>query len=329
MTAFYGVERRSVDELELVIAGGGAAGLSAALYASLLDINYLIFDAEDGGGLMNLAKTVENLPGVAGKRGPEIAERLLAQLAAAGGTLHTREPVVGVETAVGSPSAGDGGFLVRTFRSEYRPKALIIATGLELMGLEQEFGVAGERRFLGKGVSYCAECDGSLFRGKRVMVVGSPFDAFLLKRLANEVLYLGPVPEEYRDRVPEEIIVANDIHCLSGTIEELVGGDSLEAVVVNGQRIDIDGLFFTKRSSGTELYETLGVELDTEGFVRIDRHGATSVSGVFAAGDVTGEPWQISKSIGEGATAALSVFKLLTGQEMRNLGWALEDEWER
>jgi len=327
MTGFYGLERRDVDELELVIAGGGAAGLSAALYASLLDINYLIFDAEDGGGLMNLAKTVENLPGVTGRRGPEIAESLLAQLSAAGGSLHAREPVIDVE--LGDPLGEERRLLIRTLRSEYRPKTLIIATGLQLMGLEQEFGVAGERRFLGRGVSYCAECDGPLFRGKRVMVVGSPFDAFLLKRLSNEVLYLGPVPEEYRAQVPVEIIEANGISCLEGRIEELMGGDSLEAVVVNGSEIDVDGVFFTKRSSGTELYEGIGVGLDEDGFIRIDRHGATNVSGVFAAGDVTGEPWQISKSIGEGATASLSVFKQLTGQEMRNLGWALQDEWER
>lgn len=327
MTGFYGLEHRDVDELELVIAGGGAAGLSAALYASLLDINYLIFDAEDGGGLMNLAKTVENLPGVTGRRGPEIAESLLAQLSAAGGSLHAREPVIDVE--LGDPLGEERRLLIRTLRSEYRPKTLIIATGLQLMGLEQEFGVAGERQFLGKGVSYCAECDGPLFRGKRVMVVGSPFDAFLLKRLSNEVLYLGPVPEEYRAQVPVEIIEANGISCLEGRIEELMGGDSLEAVVVNGSEIDVDGVFFTKRSSGTELYEGIGVGLDEDGFIRIDRHGATNVSGVFAAGDVTGEPWQISKSIGEGATASLSVFKQLTGQEMRNLGWALQDEWER
>lgn len=329
MTGFYGIERRNVSELELVIAGGGAAGLSAALYASLLDIKYLIFDAEEGGGLMNLAKTVENLPGTAGKRGPQIAQGLLAQLAEAGGTLRTYEPVIGVETLDATPSGEQPGFLVRTLRSECRPKTLIIATGLELVGFEQAFGVAGERRLLGKGVSYCAECDGPLFRGKRVMVVGSPFDAFLLKRVASEVFYLGPVPEEYRNQVPVEIVEANDIRCLEGRIDELVGEESLEAVVVGGERIEIDGIFFTKRGSNTAPYQGIGVAVDGEGFIPVDRHGATNILGVFAAGDVTGEPWQVSKSIGQGATAALGVFKHLTGQEMRNLGWALEDEWKR
>ncbi len=323
-SGFYGIERRNVSELELVIAGAGAAGLSAALYASLLHINYLLFDAEAGGGLMNLAKQVENLPGVSGLRGPAISERLLKQLVAAGGSLRAHEAVVVIEP----PSAGGGLLTVRTTRGRFRPKTVIIATGLELLGLEQEFGIPDERRFLGKGLSYCAECDGPLFRGKRVLVAGNPFDAFLLKRLAREVLYLGPVPAEYRAQVPRQIIEANDIPYREGALTALEGKSRLEAVVVDGERIPIDGLFLTKRKAGAEVYARAGVDLDDQGFIRVDRHLATSVAGIYACGDITGEPWQIAKSIGEGAIAALSVFKYLTGQEMRNLGWALRDEWE-
>lgn len=201
--------------------------------------------------------------------------------------------------------------------------------GLELLGLEQEFGIDGERRFLGKGLSYCPECDGPLLRGKRVMVVGDPFDAFLLRRLSNEVYYLGPLPEGFRSQVPFEIIVANDIHYLEGAIDGLVGEERLEGVIVDGEPVAIDGLFLSTRGLATEFSERLGVALTGEGFIRVDRLGATNISGVFAAGDITGEPWQITKSIGEGAIAALSVFKFLTGQEMRNLGWALGEEWER
>ena len=322
-SGFYGIERRNVSELELVIAGAGAAGLSAALYAALLDINFLIFDAEGGGGLLNLAKQVENFPGASGLRGPAIAERLTKQLAAAGGFVRSHEAVVAIELF------GGGLLSVRTTRGRFRPKAVVLATGLELLGLEQEFGIADERRFLGKGLSYCAECDGPLFRGMRVLVAGNPFDAFLLKRLAREVTYLGPVPSEYRAQVPREIIEANDIVYREGALTALEGKSSLEAVIVDGERLPVDGLFLTKRKAGAEVYARAGVDLDDQGFVRVDRHLATSVSGIYACGDITGEPWQIAKSVGEGAVAALSVFKYLTGQEMRNLGWALRDEWER
>ncbi|NOQ46319.1 MAG: hypothetical protein GQ559_06560 [Desulfobulbaceae bacterium] len=88
------------------------------------------------------------------------------------------------------------------------------------------------------------------------------------------------------------------------------------------------GSLLTKRRSSAHVFARAGLELDDDGFIICDRSMATNVAGVFAAGDITGEPWQIAKSIGEGAVAALSVFKFLTGQQMRNLGWALQDEWQ-
>jgi thioredoxin reductase (NADPH) len=318
----YGLEERAVPHLELVIIGAGAAGLSAALYAALLRINTVLLDAETGGGLMNLAKTVENTPGITGRRGPAITASFLEQLEAAGGRLNALEPAQEIELAPGA-------FRVRTPAAEYRPKALIIATGLELLGLKEEYGVAGERQFLGKGVSYCAECDAPLFRGKRVLVCGNPFDAFLLKRSAREVIYLGPVPADYARQVPREIIEANDVVYREGSLRELRGGDRLQEVVLDGERLEVDGLFITRRRVSSQVYAAAGIELDAGGFIRVDRRMQTSVPGVFACGDITGEPWQISKSVGEGAVACLSVFRHLTGQEMRNLGWALQDEWQR
>jgi thioredoxin reductase (NADPH) len=324
----YGLEERSVPGLELVVIGAGAAGLSAAIYAALLRINAVLLDAESGGGLMNLAKTVENLPGVTGKRGPAITEALVAQLEAAGGRINSLEPAQELDFSAGA-------FRIRTPAAEYRPKAVIIATGLELLGLKEEYGVAGERQFLGKGVSYCAECDAPLFRGKRVLVCGNPFDAFLLKRTASEVTYLGPVPADYARQVPREIIEANVIAYMEGRIVGLRGGDRLEEVVIEGgaaappRRLAVDGLFLTRRRATSEVYAAAGIDVDPSGFVRVDRRMQTNVPGVFACGDITGEPWQISKSIGEGAVACLSVFRYLTGQEMRNLGWALQDEWQR
>ena len=319
---YYGLEPRNVSELELVIVGAGAAGLSAAIYAALMDINFVLLDAETGGGLMNLAKTVENMPGITGKRGPAITRSLIEQLERHGGRVNTLEPAQSFELA-------GGGFRIETNRDHYRPNCLIIATGLELLGLKEEYGVEGEREWLGKGVSYCAECDAPLFRDKRVLVLGNPFDAFLLRRLTPQVSYLGPVPEEYRSQVPPEIIEANEIEYLEGRLEALEGDAVLRAAIVDGKRISCDGLFVSKRKAGSEVYENAGLELTRDGFIRTTRAMETNIEGVFAAGDITGEPWQISKSIGEGATACLSAFKFLTGQQMRNLGWALQDEWEQ
>ena len=116
---------------------------------------------------------------------------------------------------------------------------------------------------------------------------------------------------------------------MEGNIEKLIGNNFLSSVVIDGKELKIDGLFLTKKKAGSEILEKTGLKLDDSGFMVVNRHMETNIKGVFAAGDITGEPWQISKSVGEGAVACLSAFKFLTGQEMRNLGWALQDEWER
>jgi len=318
----YGLEKRNVKELELVIVGAGSAGLSAAIYASLMDIKYALLDAEAGGGLMNLAKTVENFPGVMGKRGPEITEDLIKQLEKSGGRLNSYEPAEEFDFSSSET------LRVKTSSKVYFPKTVIISTGLELLGLKEEFGIKGERNYLGKGVSYCAECDGPLLKGKRALVIGNPFDAFLLKRLCKAVYYLGPVPPEFSSKVPVEVIEANDIEYMEGNIEKLIGNNFLSSVVIDGKDLKIDGLFLTKKKAGSEIFAKTGLKLDDSGFIVVNRHMETNIKGVFAAGDITGEPWQISKSVGEGAVACLSAFKFITGQEMRNLGWALQDEWE-
>lgn len=320
MSTFYGLAKRNVPELELVIIGAGAAGMAAAIYASLMDINYVLLDAEEGGGLMNLAKGVENYPGLTGIRGPDIVRAFREHLARVGGGLHPFEPAQEL-------SFREGDLEIRTGRAAYRPKSVIVATGLEVLGLKEEYGLKNERDFLGKGVSYCAECDGPLFKGKAVMVIGNPFDAFLLRRLTDTVYFLGPVPEEFRNQVPSEIIEANDITYLEGKVEALEGKGLLEAVVVDGKRLPVEGLFITRRKAGSEMYERAGLKLDDNGFIIVNRQMATNVAGIYAAGDITGEPWQIAKSVGEGGVAAMSAFKFLTGQRMRNLGWALQDEW--
>ncbi len=319
---FYGREPRNVPELELVIVGAGAAGLSAAIYAALMEINFVVVDAEQGGGLMTLAKTIENMPGVSGKRGPELTQTLIEQLERNGARVRTFEPAQELRFARGD-------LAVQTSRNAYRPKCVIIATGLELLGLREEYGVEGEREWLGKGVSYCAECDAPLFRGKSVLVAGNPFDAFVLARVAAQVTYLGPVPEEFRSQVPREILEANDIDYIEGDLQRLEGGTVLEAAVIDGVRRPCDGVFISRRKAGTEIYADAGLKLSRDGFIETNRAMETNIEGVFAAGDITGEPWQISKSVGEGAVACLSAFRFLTGRRMRNLGWALQDEWEQ
>ena len=302
--------------MDLVIIGGGPAGMSAAIYASLLGMDFVILEAEEPGGLTNQAKSIENFLGFRGKSGRAIIETFLSDLYLQGVEIKYPEPVNDVDFVSEIK-------MVKTVAGKYQAKMVILATGTRFLGLSKTMGIEGEKEFLGKGLSYCPECDGPLFKGKDVMVVGSAYDAFFLKGLAGKTYYLGPIPEKEEKQISRELLVANEIVYLEGKVEKIEGKDFLEKVVVNGKAIPLEGLFITSREVGSELFKKVGIETDEDGYIKVDRRMRTNIPGIFAAGDITGEPWQIAKSLGEGATAALSAYQFLTGKAMHDLGWSL------
>lgn len=302
--------------MDLVIIGGGPAGMSAGIYASLLGLDFIILEAEEPGGLTNQAKSIENFLGFRGKSGKAIIETFLSDLALQGVKIKYPEPVNDIDLVSEAKT-------VKTVSDKYQAKTVILATGTRFLGLSKTMGIEGEKEFLGKGLSYCPECDGPLFKGKDVMVIGSAYDAFFMKGLAGKTYYLGPIPEKEEKQISRELLKANEIDYLEGKIERLEGKDFLEKVIVDGKAIPLEGLFITSREVGSELFQKVGIETDGDGYIKVDRKMKTSIPGVFAAGDITGEPWQIAKSLGEGATAALSVYHFLTGKAMHDLGWSL------
>lgn len=276
---------------ELAIVGGGIAGYSAALTAKSLALDTLWLGEEFPGEKLLKAEYVRNYPGICGN-GKEFARLLLAQ-AEAEGVLLTPARVDGVY------ALGDKFCLTEKGR-EYYARAVILASGVESKGT-----LKGEREFLGRGVSYCAVCDGALYKGKTVAaVLSSPKfaeEAEYLARFARKVicfcLYKDPA---FR---AENIEIAKDVPLA------LEGEKRVNALVCAHGKISVDGVFFLKNSAPPEA---IAGGLKTEdGRVIVSRDLATNLQGLFAAGDITGRPYQYVKAAGEGCTAAYSAYDYL------------------
>ena len=228
---------------DLLIIGAGTAGLSAAIYAARGGLSTLVFEGAMYGGQIIVSPTVENYPGVGCVSGADFANSLYAQ-AEQLGVQFAFETVISVEDT-------DGKKIVKTDSSVYEGKAVILATGAK----NRPLGIAGEERFTGRGISYCATCDGSFFQGKTVAVVGGGNtaleDAEVLAKLCNKV-YLIHRRNQFRGEASqvERLQKLDNVEfVLESTVVELQGETSLTGIVVenvsNGTRqsLQVDGLF--------------------------------------------------------------------------------------
>lgn len=305
---------------DLIIIGAGISGMTASIYASRYGIKHLIL-GEDPGGQGNLAHTVENYPGIASIKGPDLMEKIIAQVENYGVRIK-REKVVSLEV---EPLWRFNLFRVKTSKREGETKSLILAMGAG----HRHLNIPGEEKFLGKGVSYCTVCDGPLFRNKTVAMVGggnaAVTGAIHLSKLANKV-YLIHRRDELRaekvwvDKLKE---IKNIEVILSTEVEEVLGKERVEGVKLQTtnyklQDLSIDGLFIeVGKVPSSALASQLGVDLDEKGFVLVGPNMETNVPGVFAAGDLClqkGETLlcQLLASAAKGAKAAASVYHYIT-----------------
>ncbi|MEM2864347.1 MAG: thioredoxin-disulfide reductase [Candidatus Bathyarchaeia archaeon] len=297
--------------LDIAIIGGGPAGLTAGIYVRRALMEAVLFEGGVLGGQMALSDLIENYPGVDKVAGYELAERMVEQ-ARGFGLNMVLEEVRDVR-----PS-GDA-FTLRTAKGEYSAKAVIIATGAEPIRL----GVEGEERLIGRGVSYCATCDGPLFKDKVVAVVGGGDSAF------KEALYLAKLAKQVYLIHRREGFRAEKIHVerarsnpnirffLNSVVEEIHGEDKVEAATVRNVRtgdshkLELDGIFiYVGRRPNTGFIDI--VEKDDSGYIRVNEDMETSMRGVFAAGDCTSPKWrQIATAVGDAAKAAISAIKFV------------------
>jgi len=301
---------------DVIIIGGGPAGLSAGLYAARARLATLLIEKGILGGQIANAELVENYPGFPdGISGFELGQ-LMHQQATKYGLETVAAEVIGIEL-------GEAGKTVKTTEGQYVAKALILAGGAE----PNRLGVPGEEEFLGKGVSYCATCDGPLFKGQVVAAVGGGDSAveegIFLTRFASRVILIHRRNRLRASKLLQERAFANPkMEFLWDTVveeifgEELVKGLKLRNVKT-GQRsiLAVSGVFiYVGLHPSTDYLRGL-LPLDEEGRIPTDEQMQTEIPGVFAAGDIRrNSPRQAITAAGDGATAALSAEKFLSQQ---------------
>jgi len=277
---------------DIAIIGGGPAGLSAALTGRIRNKNVAIFEHMDFSKKLQQAHVVDNYLGMPQITGQGMMQQFLSHTMA-----HT--PRI-IKEKVVTVFPGDGVFTLLTPDNTYEARAVIIATGVVATGLFN-----GEKEFLGKGVSYCATCDGMMYRGKDVAVISyaeeGEHEAEYLKELCRNVYYLP----QYKD-------VSNmrsDVNIIQDKPQTITGDVVVESLVMAKQTLAVHGIFIIRNSDPVENVLP-GLELDGE-VIKVKRDMSTNIPGVFAAGDCTGKPWQISKATGEGLVAVFSALAYL------------------
>ncbi|MFZ2189075.1 MAG: FAD-dependent oxidoreductase [Candidatus Moraniibacteriota bacterium] len=302
------------ETYDLIIIGAGPAGLAASIYASRYKLNHLLLGATIGGQVSEI-RNLENWPGDISVTGFDLLSRFVEHCKVLG-VAPQNESVVSVK------KNDDGFFEVVTGKDTHKTRAVIMAMGTEY----RKMNIPGEKELTGKGVSYCATCDAMFFRDKVVSVIGGGNSAVTaalgLTDFASKVylIYRG-------DRFPAEPIwlekLANNpkIEAIKNTnIIEIKGEQKVEKVILDKAHndktyLETDGVFVEIGSDpGVELARTLGVEIDEQGYIKVNADMSTNVSGIFAAGDITtgsNKFRQIITASAEGAVAANGAYKLL------------------
>jgi len=303
---------------DVVMVGAGPAALSAAIYTTREDIETLLFERGVIGGLAAVTDWVDNYPGFSkGLPGLELAEGLRQQAERFGAVIELGEVTkITDEGKYKRLATTDGDVLAR---------AVLVATGSDY----KKIGVPGEQEYYGRGVHYCATCDGAFYRDKHLVVVGggnsAVQEAMFLTRFASHIDLLvrgstfraseilqHDLAQKHKDKIT--------VH-FNTTTDEIVGDSDRKVAKVlgtdktTGQKVTFptDGVFvFVGLKPNSEFLKASNIELDPIGFVKTDSHLQTNMKGVYAAGDIrSGATMQIASATGEGATAALLIREYL------------------
>jgi len=310
------VKNLDEKEYEIVIVGGGPAGLTSALYASRSGNQVVVLEAGLPGGYVNNTAVVENYPGFPQPlSGAELGELFVRHAETYGAEIRRNIIVKKIKKAGGK-------FLVETSEENLLARAVIIATGAK----PRKLGIPGEEEFIGRGVSYCATCDGPLFRNKIVAVVGGGNSALeesnMLTKIVDEVHLIHRREKfrgdaVYQDRVKGNPKIVLEMSSLPTKIigEQVVQGIEVERANTSQREIiPVNGVFIYVGHRPVSDFVKGLVEMDSAGYIKTDGEMLTSQPGVFAAGDVRAKSLkQISTAVGDGAVAAFSAHRYLEG----------------
>lgn len=300
---------------DIIIIGGGPAGLTAAVYARRAGKSALVLEKASFGGQITYSPKIENFPSAVSISGTELADKMMEQALSQGADIE-------LEEAMSVEKTGDS-FKVVTDFSEYESKAVIIATGAK----HRLLGVVGEENLAGKGISFCAVCDGAFYADKEVMVIGGGnsaiVEATLLAETCKKVTVVQNLPYLTGEKTTADALVARDnVEVIYSTVvKEFKGENELEAVVLKSDdgtehTLAPDGVFVAiGLAPENTAFENLA-ELNEYGYVKADENCLTKTEGVFVAGDCrTKVVRQIATAAADGAVAALKAVEYIDSKK--------------
>jgi thioredoxin reductase (NADPH) len=301
----------------MIIVGAGPAGMATAIYASRMGWKTLVLDKGPVGGLAATTPIIENYPGFTEITGMDFADRLKKQAEKHGAEVRELTEVTDIQLKESEVE-------VESISGNFTSKVVVLATGTT----HRHLGIPGESEFDGKGVSYCATCDGALYKSRKVVVVGGGNSA------VTEALYLDNVVREVslihrRDRLRAEeslqkqILENSNVQMLWDSVVKEITGDEVTGV----KKITIQNVKTNEEKTmrvkavfvaigiipNNELAKKIGIKLNEDGLIEVDKKQRTNIPRIYACGDITPGQGQISVAVGEGTTAAISAFLDMRG----------------
>ena len=312
--------------LDLIIIGGGPAGLTAGLYAARANMKVVLLDSKDVGGEILNTDLIEDYPGFASITGADLSQKMADHALKFGLKIETYKPVKEIR------SEGDRKIVVLEDGTELSAYAVIVTVG----GEPTKLGVPGEQQFHGRGVSYCAVCDGAFFKGADLAVIGGGDSAFqeglFLTRFAKK-LYVVHRRNEFRAQaiLQDRLLHMEKVEAITPAVVKEIGGNGdVKWIEVERdgktERVDVEGVFvfIGFRPVGRHLFKE-HVEHDKNGYLITDQYMRTSIPGVYAAGDTRAQlAKQITTAVGDATTAVLHAERYI--EELKDIERAFPEE---
>lgn len=283
-----------MERFDAIIIGSGPAGIEAGINLKIRNKKFLLFGYQALSTKLAAAAQIDNYLGLPAISGPDLQARFLE---------HMRQMDISLQASQVQMVYPMGDFFALTTSQEnYKATAVILATGIS-----HSKPLPGEEAFLGRGVGYCATCDGPLYRGRTVAVLGFTDEA------AHEANYLAELAEKVYYFPMKKTVALPDppVEIRGGTVSAIVGDTQVRTLTTDGEPLPVDGVFILRDAvAPTSLLP--GIETDG-GFIRVDSDMRTNIPGCFAAGDCTGRPHQFMRAAGQGQTAALAAVGYIDG----------------
>ncbi len=293
-------------ETKVVIIGAGIAGITAAIYLQRTNTEFVLIDKDSPGGKLNLLADIENYPGFSHISGPDLAFNFFEQLLN-NGIKVKKEDVMSI-------NENKGQFIVTTSKNKYTAKSVLVATGT----IAKELKLPKEDEFKGNGLSTCAICDGSLYKGKDVAVIGNKDiaieEALYLSKFVNHVYFVTSDSELRGSSILIDTLKRkkNVTIKLNETVSELGGDKKIESIKTNKNIYSVEAVFpYIGQRSSTSFLSSLNVD-NVKGYIVTNEDMQTNVPGIFAAGDIRKKHLrQLVTAASDGATAAISIIRYL------------------